>query len=906
MTHKEALKYEGLTSDEAHKRMLKYGENVIAKRKKVNPFVVYLKQFVDPMVILLIVAAIISFGLAIYEHIKYGMGPKIIIGYVEPCIIVVVMLLNSAIGAYQEVKSDQAVRALEKTSITNVTVKRNGEIQVIGANKLLPGDLVLLAAGDTINADGRIIESSNFNVVEASLTGESLPVEKIANWDKENDKTLADNAHYVYASTYVTNGTATYLVEYTGEETEIGKINKMIQKEKKVETPLQAKLNKLSKSFGYAGIALLALSFVLQILFNNIDTGIWNNPDVYSNALVTAISLAVAAIPEGLIAFTTVILSIGVAKISREKGLIRNLLAVETLGSASIICTDKTGTLTENKMTVVDAYTNKKYLKNLKKNDKDLIELIRTGCFANDSHIKFAFDEFEEIGDPTETGLLRFGYKYNIKKEELLKKHELLVSLPFDSDRKMMSVLIKESKTKNVIYAKGAPDVIINKCKDVDKKELLKINDAWAKKQYRVLAFAKKATTKAEIDFEDENNLEFVGLIAMTDPPRANIKESISEAQRAGIKVVMITGDNIETAKSIATNVGIYKEGDICIEGSELNKWTDEELEKNVTKVAVYARVNPEDKLRIVKAWQKHDKVVAMTGDGVNDAPALKASDIGCAMGITGTDVSKQSADLILTDDNFATIVKSVRNGRLIFDKIKTVIMNLLVSSITEVIVMLVGMFAFYFAFKEYYIGHEHGFYIFTATQLLWINLLTHGFPAIALGLVDSGKDVMARKPFYKKESLFARGMGIELLWQSLVVSLVSLISYAGGALYAIKNGDAENMPQIASTCAFITTGIATSINALNLMSDNSIFKSNVKKYWPVWIATSFSALSILLVAFIPEVAKMFRMIPNLLKYNKGILLAWSLPLSFTVLICFEFKKLAINLKTKPAVQIAI
>ncbi|WP_338822380.1 cation-translocating P-type ATPase [Mycoplasmopsis felifaucium] len=903
MTLNEAKKYTGLTSEQAHENMQKYGENTLAKRAKVNPILAYLKQFADPMVILLLIAAAISFGLAIYEHIKLGqVNTRVIAGYVEPCIILLVILLNSLIGAYQEVKSDQAVRALENSSISNVTVKRNNEVIIIPANKLVPGDLVILAAGDTINADGRILEASNFYVVEASLTGESNPIEKFVNWDKPLDSTLANNNNYVYSGTYVTNGKAVYIVEAIGVNTVIGKINSLIQKQKKTETPLQAKLNKLSKWFGYAGVILLFVSFILQILLNNLDTKIWNNPEVYTDSLVTGISLAVAAIPEGLIAFTTVILSIGVTKISKEHGLVKNLLAVETLGSASIICTDKTGTLTENKMTVVDAYTNNKFLKSLQNNDKDLLELIKVACYCNDAYITLENDKFKEIGDPTETGLLRFGYEYDIKKETLLQKHNIIDSLPFDSDRKMMSVLVESNNNKKVMLTKGAPDVIINRCNNIDKEAILKINEDWAKKSYRVLAFASKVENKNKINFDDEKDLEFVGLIAMIDPPRANVKDSIAEAQRAGIKVVMITGDHLTTANSIATSLEILGPEDLSVEGSELKKWSDEELAQKVTKIAVYARVNPEDKLRIVKAWQSHEKVVAMTGDGVNDAPALKASDIGCAMGITGTDVSKQSSDLILTDDNFNTIVKSVKNGRLVFDKIKTVIMNLLVSSITEVLVMLIGMVAFNLAFKEYYKNTEYGFYIFSASQLLWINLLTHGLPAIALGLVDSGKDVMARKPYLKKESLFARGMGIELLWQSCVVSLVSLLSYAGAVLFCINSSDKmliENIPLISSTCAFITMGLATSINSINLMSDKSIFTSSMKKYWPVWLAALFSALSVIFAAFVPKVAQMFKMFPGITSVNSGIFLAWSVPLALVLTICVEFKKVILNSKNK-------
>ncbi|MBZ4195112.1 cation-transporting P-type ATPase [Mycoplasma sp. 1331] len=902
MNFEEVKKYKGLTNLQVSENINKYGENTLTKKKKVNPIIAYLRQFLDPMVILLICAAAISFSLAIYEHVSNGhVDTRVIIGYVEPCIILLVILLNSALGAYQEVKSDQAVRALENSTISNVTVMREGHVMVIPANKLTVGDLVILAAGDTINADGRIIESSNFYVIESSLTGESIPVEKQANWDAIDDKILAKNHHIVYSGTYVNNGKATYLVTAIGKDTEIGKINSMIQNQKKTTTPLQLKLNKLSKLFGYAGIILLFVSFIMQILLNNIETGKWSEPDVYTNALVTGISLAVAAIPEGLIAFTTVILSIGVSKISKQNGLVKNLLAVETLGSASIICSDKTGTLTENKMTVVDVYTKDgNFLNDLNDDNKSLIDLIKLSCYCNDAYITVKDDKLEEIGDPTETGLLRFGYKYNIHKSELLEKHNILSSLPFDSDRKMMSVLVDSSNGEKVMMVKGAPDVILKKCININQTEIQAINDEWASKSYRVLAFAKKVLNKSNLDFSDEDdNFIFVGLVAMIDPPRASVAESISTAQKAGIKVVMITGDNLITAKAIATNLGIYNQDsqDICVDGTELKTWTDDKLRENVKNISVYARVNPDDKLRIVKAWQSHNMVVAMTGDGVNDAPALKASDIGCAMGITGTDVSKQSADLILTDDNFNTIVKSVKNGRLIFDKIKTVIMNLLITSVAEVFVMLIGLIAFYYAFKNYFDPHD--FYVFSASQLLWINLLTHGLPAIALGIIDSGKDVMSRKPFDKKESLFARGMGIELIWQSIVISLVSLVSYSLGALYSIHYNEGKELLSIASTCGFITMGLATSINAINLINDKSIFRNCIKRYWPVYLSVILSVFSVLFVAFVPNVAEVFRMFKNLLTFDNGILLSWSISLAFVNIICHEIKKMIINWKIR-------
>ncbi|TQC51598.1 cation-translocating P-type ATPase [Mycoplasmopsis mucosicanis] len=858
MNQQESLNYKGLNSKDINNLQSKYGKNTLLKTKKINPFVAFLKQFIDPMIILLIIGAVISLSIIVAEHsLGKKSGIDLTIGYVEPAIIFLVIILNSLLGAYQEVKSDRAVRALEKLNETYANVIRDGVVQKIPASDLLPGDLLLLAAGDTISADCRIITSSNLSVVESSLTGENLAIQKKANWDAVENAILAENTHLLYSSTYVTNGKATAIVESIGKNTQIGKINELIQKQGKNVTPLQYKLNKLGKLFGISGVILLFVSLIIQILLNNLYTGIWTNYDVYTHATVTAISLAVAAIPEGLLTFTTVLLSIGVKNLSKEKALVKNLMAVETLGSASIICTDKTGTLTENKMTVVDAYDFASNTHFSVSNDKNSFNNLATKLtICNDAFIEFdnQTQKHNEIGDPTETGMLIWAKTFNISKQNLNVDKIVIDSLPFDSDRKMHSVLVKQ-ESNNLMITKGAPDVLISKCNNIDKTQMLKLNEKWANESYRVIAIAQKNVTSEKLSFTDEDNLEFVGMIAMIDPPRANVKQSVITARNAGIKTVMITGDHIVTAKSIAKNLTIYQEGDLCVTGAQLSQMSDKELLDKVPLISVYARVNPEDKLRIVKAWQTHEKVVAMTGDGVNDAPALKVSDIGCAMGITGTDVSKQAADLILIDDNFNTIVSAVKNGRSAFDKIKTIIMNLLVSSIAEIIVMLIGMIAFFLAYKDYYITE---FYIFGASQLLWINLVSHGLPAIALGFVNSDKDVMNRNPYNKKESIFARGMGSNLLWQSILLSLATLISYVIGAEYAKSNN--ANLAEIASSCAFITLGLACGINTINFMSSKSIFISSIKKYWLVWLAIIFSASTILIIALVPNIAQVFRM----------------------------------------------
>ncbi|WP_406615202.1 cation-translocating P-type ATPase [Mycoplasmopsis hyopharyngis] len=883
----------GLTSEQAEEKILKHGKNEIKKSKKINPFVAFLQQFIDPMVILLIIAAVISLSLAIFEQVKSHKSlSEIIVSYIEPGIIMLVIILNSMLGAYQVIKSDQAVRALEKLNKTNTKVLRDGEIKIIPSELLTVGDIVIFESGDNITADCRIIEANNLMVVEASLTGENLSVEKRAKWDKEDDTLLANNDHLLYSGTYVTNGRTIAQVIAIGTETQIGSINKMVQKEKPNPTPLQIKLNKLSKIFGYLGIALLFVSFFIQIALNGFGT----NFNIYTNALVTGISLSVAAIPEGLITFTTVILSIGITKMSKENALIKNLLAVETLGSTSIICSDKTGTLTENKMTIVDLFANNILLSNNenKVNDNHL-ELVKLATLCNDGSITVTESEIKEVGDPTETGILRFAHSLGLNKTELETLYPRIGSLPFDSDRKLMSVLIKKDN-QNIMIVKGAPDILIKKCKNVDEQLINEVNEKWANSTYRVLALAKKVVNKASIDFKDEKDLEFVGLLAMVDPPRAEVSSSIYEAMSAGIKVVMITGDHINTAKAIATQLGFFNpETDLAITGAELSQMSDQELNEKVKNISVYARVNPEDKLRIVKAWQNNEKVVSMTGDGVNDAPALKASDIGCAMGITGTDVSKQAADMILVDDNFATIVKAVRSGRLIYDKVKTVIQNLLISSLTEILLILLGMLLFFPIFRNYFANGE--FYVFSASQLLWINLLTHGLPAIALGFVDSEKNVMLRKPYDKKESIFARGMGIEIIWQSSFLTIISLISYIIAANYAINNF-IDVLP-FASTATFVTMGLASGINSINLMSDKSIFRCSIKKYYWVWIASLSSAFFILLVAFVPAIAKFFRM-SELFTTNHTIPLI-SVALGLSLIVANEIKKLGVSAFAKAA-----
>ncbi|UUM24627.1 cation-translocating P-type ATPase [Mycoplasma sp. 3686d] len=871
----------GLTDLQVLDQQAKYGFNEIKIHKKFSFINSFLAQFKDFMIILLLIAATVSFAVAIYHHASgSSKGIEIIIGYIEPTIILIVVILNSMLGTYQEYKSDQAVRTLEKNNQLNSKVIRNGKMIIIPANEIVPGDLVVLEAGDYVPADGKLIEAFSLNIVESALTGESLPVAKMVMQNDIKSSSLGDQLNRVFSGTYVTNGRGIALIEYTGNKTELGKINKLINQQEIALSPLQIKLNNLSRIFGISGVVLFLLTTLIQILLNGFF-GAWSEASTYSDGLVIGISLAVAAIPEGLITFTTVLLAIGVANMTKQKAIIKSLPSIESLGSTQVICTDKTGTLTENKMQVVD-FWDYEYPDNEPTKSKALFSFI--ACCDAQVHLE-SNGTYSEAGDPTETAILRYGIKHNQNAQEVLAKYPKLFSLPFDSDRKSMSVLIQGSNGKSLI-TKGAPDVIFSKCNNLPEQAEI-LNEEWSRKAYRVIAIAYKLIPDSQetISHDDENQLNFLGLIALVDPPRESVKESIEQARQAGIKTVMITGDHLTTAVAIAKELNIYQEGNKTIKGEELALMSDEELRNNVHLISVYARVNPSDKLRIVKAWQYHDKVVAMTGDGVNDAPALKAAEVGCAMGITGTEVSKQAADVILTDDNFNTIVNAVKSGRETYKKVKTVILNLLISSVTEIIVMLFGLFLFRFIFKDTIgengqDGEKISFFVLSASQLLWVNLLTHGLPAIALGMTPSGIDVMKEKPINKRDSVFASGMGKKLLTQSFILSFFALLAYLIVGVIASKQGiKGEEFVKITATACFVTLGIGASLNSINLMSSKSIFKCSIKEFYLVYVACSFSLICVLTSAYIPGFAEVFKN-SSIQTYAKSSLF-WIIPLFF-------------------------
>ncbi|BAP39495.1 cation-translocating P-type ATPase [Metamycoplasma canadense] len=904
----------GLDNQEVENRQKKYGLNELKKAKKINPFLAYLSQFKDVLVIILMFAALLSYIFAFISasRANWVFNTTLIVEFVEPSIILFVVLSNSLIGAIQEIKSAKAVDALSKLNPLQAKVVRNGELISIDSKEITIGDIVMVEAGDVIPSDGYLVFSSNLSAIESSLTGESEPSSKDYLAKRDLSLPLADRKFMVYSSSVVATGTAYYVVTAIGQQTELGKISSLVTQQKDAMSPLQIKINKLGKIFGYVGIALFLGSMVMQILFAIPNSQNFKEQHFWSTVIVNGVSLAVAAIPEGLIAFTSIILAIGVQRMAKKKAIVKDLMAVESLGSCAVICSDKTGTLTQNKMTIIDMYSNTNKIFSYSKIDNEFLKLIEYGSLCSEANLSYEDNEYKPVGDPTEVSFLYELEKYSQHKtkNELVSKYERLFVLPFDSDRKLMTS-INKINNKIIVIVKGAPDVLINRVNlNLDKKDkILEINNSWANNAYRVLAIASKEITNDEFNLLLknnneyklnflENNLNFDGLVAMIDPPREEVKEAVEICKKAGIKTVMITGDNINTAIAIAKSLKIYDDGDLAITGVDLDLISDEDLAKNIDKYSVYARVKPEDKLRIVNAWQKRKQVVAMTGDGVNDAPALKASDIGCAMGITGTEASKQAANIILSDDNFSTIVSAVKNGRSIYQKIKNVIQNLLITSIAEVILVFLGLIIFKLIFKNWNELKDQEIYILSATQLLWINLFTHGFPAIALGLQNSKENYMNKRPISKYESIFAKSMGWNTLWQGILIGIISMVGYYLGALYIKNNnGTGEEIIRAASTIAFLVLGITATFNSINLMSKKSVILSNPFYYWKVYASVIFSLTFLLLVAFIKPIANVFKGYNNF--YSSPILIAYGLCLPLILIPIYFVHKMILLLIEK-------
>ncbi|MDE6562657.1 MAG: cation-translocating P-type ATPase [Malacoplasma sp.] len=911
----------GLTTKEAEELLIKYGPNKLAEKKKQSKFIIFAKQLKDTMIFLLFVAMAASIAVAIVGGVKtnWEYNNHLLISFIEPVIIFIVIIMYCILGGIQELKSQEAVSSLKKMSVSQVSVMRDGVVKKIEAANIVPGDLILVEAGDKICADAILLTTNGLECVESALTGESLPIKKNANAKVDENAPIGDQINKIFSGCIVTNGAGTAKVIGTGLKTQVGRIANLIDSQKTFLTPMQLKLHKLGRVFGYSGAVLFILTFLIQIFI----LGYTSFADTWTIALTTSISLAVAAIPEGLGAFTTIILSLGLKKMATEyNGLIKRVSSVETLGSTSVICTDKTGTLTLNKMTVTDLWVpnGKDKYKN-EKLTKPFKQLVENFLLCTNSFLETKEDgRVVEIGDPTELSVIVYGKEQGIDKELLLIERMRLHCNPFDSTRKLMST-VNFIEGKPVAIVKGAPDVLVSRCKDIKWEEVYPVIQNWAAKGYRVIALGtKKLNNKNKFDENSiENNLNFAGLVAMYDPPRPETKDAISKCIAAGIKPVMITGDHVDTAVAIAKEIGIYKNGDKAISGAELKELSDEYLVEHIADYSVYARVSPEDKLRIVKAWQENDQVVAMTGDGVNDAPALKAADIGCAMGITGTDVAKEASDMILMDDNFKTIVASVSNGRKVYQTIKKVIQNILLSSIAEIMIMFLGIIIFKFAYNDVLSEGADKFdlHIFGASQLLLINLVTDGFPAIALGIQGTNDDLMNRRPFSKYESIFARRMGWNLLWQGFMFGILGLVAFAIGVEYCQNNwfglgsalkesltSQGLNSFYAGSGAAFIALGIGVSVHALSLMSNESIFKCNVKKNWIVYGAVLISILIIAFVSLVPPVALVFGMPSEFVNLGWPLVLI-SLAFALIPLLIMEINKFTYKSIQKEIMSIA-
>lgn len=823
--------YEGLSEEEAKKRKEKYGENKLQEQKKDSLLKRFIKQFNDFMIIILIIAAIISAVVAKMQGSN---------DYIDSVIIIAIVVLNSIMGVIQEAKAEKSLEALKKMSAPVTKVKRNGKVTTIKGNDVVPGDIVILEAGNYVPADCRLINSYNLKVEESSLTGETIPVLKEANVILSKNASLGDMINMAFATTIVVNGHAEAIVTETGMNTNVGKIAKMIITDEAPETPIQRKLGEVGKTLGIGCLIICAFIFVIGLL-KKIEP---------VEMFMTSVGLAVAAIPEGLPAIVTIMLSIGVTKMAKKNSIIRKLPAVETLGSSSVICSDKTGTLTQNKMQVTKIMDTKGESLN---SMADFI--LQLGTMCTDVEINVENNIKEASGEATEVAIANCALLHNQDKNELYKRMQRVNEIPFDSDRKMMTTIHKVSGKYRVI-TKGAPDVLLKRCTkcyengmiiNFDNNKIRKIedyNNSMADNALRVIAIAYKDydILPNQIDSNTiENNLVFVGLVGMIDPPREGVKDAVDICKRAGIKTVMITGDHIATAKAIAKELGILKGSDIAITGAELDKISQKELEKNIMNYSVFARVTPEHKVRIVKAFRSTKAVVAMTGDGVNDAPALKNADIGIAMGKNGTDVAKNASDMILTDDNFVTIVEAVKQGRNIFENIKKAVHFLIATNIGEIVTIFMGLL----------MGIKSPL---LAIQLLWVNLVTDSLPAIALGLEPPEKDIMSKKPRDSKKSIFADGLWNKIFIEGIMLGMLTLISFSiGNSIYGIEVG---------RTMAFVSLGLLELIHSFNIKSDESIFKVGIFENKYLIGAFIIGSLLQILVVIIPTFAQIFKLVP--------------------------------------------
>jgi len=782
----------GLSTQEAQERLAKYGENKLTEKKKKTNLQRFLDQFKDAMIIILLVAAAVSFGVACFGHDPME--------FFEPALILLIVVLNAVLGMMQESKAEKALDALKNLSAPHARVLRDGKEQVIDASQLVPGDIIRLEAGDFIPADVRLLKSVSLKSEEAALTGESVPAEKDAGQEIPENAPLGDRANMVFSGCSITYGTATAVVTGTGMRTEMGKIAGLLEGEAETQTPLQQKLAQLGKYLGFLALAACAVIFAVG-LFNGIPV---------LEIFMTSVSLAVSAIPEGLPAIVTIVLAIGVQRMVKKNALIRRLPAVETLGSASVICSDKTGTLTQNRMTLTKVWVEGEPALEAvsSQNSQAARKLLQYGALCCDGSVTFGEDGSEQhIGDPTETAILVAAHKNGMEQGALEKAAPRLAELPFDSDRKLMTT-VNRIDGQLVAIVKGAFDMMAARCVSGDLSAAQEKNEEMSRQALRVLAVGYKPLEEVPEELTSdtlETGLTLLGLVGMIDPPRPEAKAAVATCRQAGIKPVMITGDHVVTASAIARELGILEEGDRAITGAQLDDMTDQELDREVARISVYARVSPENKIRIVKAWQRQGQVVSMTGDGVNDAPALKAADIGCAMGITGTDVAKGAADMTLTDDNFATIVDAVREGRGIYANIRKVVGFLLGTNIGEVLTVFFAMI----------LWHKTPL---LSMQLLWINLVTDSLPAISLGMEAVEDDVMDQKPKPKDEGIFAHGLGVRVVLQGCMFALLTLTAFVLGERFG---GSLE----AGQTMAFLVLSLTQIVQAFNMRSEHSLFR---------------------------------------------------------------------------------
>ena len=871
----------GLNSKQVEENKSKYGENELQEKKKEPLIKKFIAQFKDFSIIVLIIAAIVSgvVGVAQGE------------GFTDTIIILIVVLLNAVIGVAQESKAEKSLEALRKLSEHAAKVVRDGKEQVIPARELVPGDLVIIETGDYVSADLRIMEAVNLKSQESSLTGESVPVEKSIEAIKGEEIGIGDRVNMLFSSSLITYGRGKAIVVETGMNTEVGKIAGMLNNTEKQETPLQRRLNSLGKTLGIAALAICAFIFVLGLL---------QGKDVIS-MFMTAVSLAVAVIPEGLVAVSTIVLAIGVQKMVKKNAIVKKLPAVETLGSSTVICSDKTGTLTQNKMTVEKVFCNDVTVDVDKvETTEDFNKLVYNCMLCNDSRM---LETGELAGDPTETALIDMAF--NLEYQEAIVRENLRVEeVPFDSERKLMTT-VNENNGRYRVYTKGGVDELLARCNSYLFKGEIRTNledySRWirennenmAKDALRVLAFAYKdidhMPSKEEME-TIESGLTFIGMVGMIDPPREEAKKAVEKCKHAGIKTVMITGDHKITAVAIAKKLGILENEDEALTGLELDKISDEELTKNIRKYSVYARVSPEHKVRIVKAWQANGEIVAMTGDGVNDSPALKTADIGCAMGKVGTEVAKEAADVILTDDNFATIVSAVEEGRRIYDNILKVIQFLISCNVGEVIVLLLATLFAPLIAKTFGISDVTMIQLLLPIHILWINLVTDTFPALALAFDPANRDIMDRKPIKKDEGIFTKGRTFRIIYQGAMIGILTLSAFiiglatpdsklptmvkyegetiaveeidnleeilANGGEYVSKE---ETKIEIGQTMAFMVLAFSELVHVFNIRDNkNSIFKTGILGNSILIWAVLASAFLMAIILAVPALRHIF------------------------------------------------